>query len=194
MQKFSWSQIHIPILPANYRNGIGIWVRFRVPPPPQCKWAIIANLHRLRRIPLQTRIRIPNPTLCYAEHVHIAQTRIQIPTPYFCVGVRLRQCKWAITLFIYAWRRPPKCFNSRAPERNLPVDWTISPWEERELLREEWPGELSTLLHLRDDTDLSQPNTFFGSWKTSRNGRQWWIQDFQHGLLSKNKLPINCVI
>ena len=25
-------------------------------------------------------------TLCYAEHVHIAQTRTGIPTSYFCVG------------------------------------------------------------------------------------------------------------
>ena len=38
-----------------------------------------------------------------------------------------------------------------------------SPCEDLELLREEWPGELSTLLQRRDDTDLSQPNTFFGS-------------------------------
>ena len=65
--------------------------------------------------------------------VHIAQTRTRIPTPYFCIGqesksrVRIRQCNWVTTLFIYAWRRSPKCFNSRERVRNLPVDWTISP-------------------------------------------------------------------
>ena len=44
----------------------------------------MAYLH-LRR---HTRIQIPNPiaTLCYAEHVHMAQTQTWMPTPNFCIG------------------------------------------------------------------------------------------------------------
>ena len=44
----------------------------------------MAYLH-LRR---HTRIQIPNPiaTLCYAEHVHMAQTQTWMPTPHFCIG------------------------------------------------------------------------------------------------------------
>ena len=35
----AWSQIQIPIQTANYRNGIGIWVRTKVH-LSQCTWAI----------------------------------------------------------------------------------------------------------------------------------------------------------
>ena len=46
----------------------------------------MVHLHWQRQARLWSRIQIPNPmaTLCYVEHVHIAQT--QIPTLYFYSG------------------------------------------------------------------------------------------------------------
>ena len=45
----------------------------------------MAHLHCQKGTRIQTLIRIQNPkgTLCYTEHVHIAQTRTLIPTSYF---------------------------------------------------------------------------------------------------------------
>ncbi len=46
---------------------------------------------------------------------------------------------------------------------NSPVESAGSPCDERELLLDEWPGELRAQLHLREDRFLSQPNSFFGT-------------------------------
>ena len=53
---------------------------------PSVTLSLLVHIHCRRRTRKQTRIWIPNAiaTLCYTEHVHIAQTQTQIPTPYFC--------------------------------------------------------------------------------------------------------------
>ena len=68
----------------------------------------------------------------------------RIPTPYFCIGQESESESESefgnvIESLLFSSTRDVDHQNVLilAPERNLPVDWTISPWEERELLREE---------------------------------------------------------